>query len=76
MSVRTSRKVIPSALSVKHGQRGVFAVTVTVVLAACARVTLMIVQAAVSGDPAAAQTGIPGLIGWPSRLTRVNPVLG
>ncbi len=62
MSVRTSRKVTTSS-SAKRGQRGISGVTIAVVLAACAVVTLTIVQAATSGDTSAAQSGIPGLIG-------------
>jgi drug/metabolite transporter superfamily protein YnfA len=63
MSVRTSRKVISSVLGMKKNQRGISGVTIAVVLAAFAVVTLTIVQAATSGDASAAQTGIPGLIG-------------
>jgi Flp pilus assembly pilin Flp len=63
MSVRTSRNAISSALNARRDQRGVSGVTVAVVLAACAVVTLTIIQAAVSGDVSAAQTGVPGLIG-------------
>jgi hypothetical protein len=47
----------------KKNQRGISGVTIAVVLAAFAVVTLTIVQAATSGDASAAQTGIPGLIG-------------
>ncbi len=63
MSVRTSRKVISSVLGMKKKQRGISGVTVAVVLAAFAVVTLTIVQAATSGDASPAQTGIPALIG-------------
>lgn len=63
MSVRTSRKAISSVSNVMSGQRGVSGVTIAVVLAACAVVTLTIIQAATSGDPSAAQSGIPALIG-------------
>jgi hypothetical protein len=63
MSVRTSRKVLSSALNVKSAQSGISGVTIAVVLAACAVVTLTIVQAATSGGSTAAQSGIPGLIG-------------
>jgi hypothetical protein len=63
MSIRTSRKVITSALNVGSGQRGISGVTVAVVLAALAVVTLTIVQAATTGDTSAAQSGIPALIG-------------
>ncbi|MDA0596266.1 MAG: hypothetical protein O2921_01405 [Chloroflexi bacterium] len=59
MSVRTSRKVVTSAHDSNKSQHGVSAVTIAVVLAAVAVVTLTIVQAATTG----AQTGIPGLIG-------------
>ncbi len=63
MSVRTSRKVLSSALNAKSAQSGISGVTIVVVLAACAVVTLTIVQAATSGGSAVAQNGIPGLIG-------------
>ena len=63
MSVRTSRNAITSRTRSNSEQRGVSAVTVAVVLAACAVVTLTIVQAAMTGDSSAAQSGIPGLIG-------------
>lgn len=63
MSVRTSRNAISSALNSRNTQRGVSGVTIAVVLAACAVVTLTIIQAATSGDASAAQSGIPGLIG-------------
>jgi len=66
MSVRTSRKAItPDQPAFRSGrfQRGISGVTIAVVLAACAVVTLTIVQAATSGDASAAQSGIPGLIG-------------
>ena len=63
MSVRTSRKVISSVLGIKKNERGISGVTIAVVLAAFAVVTLTIVQAATSGDVPAAQSGIPALIG-------------
>jgi hypothetical protein len=63
MSVRTSRKVVTSAHDSNKSQHGVSAVTIAVVLAAVAVVTLTIVQAAATGDASAAQTGIHGLIG-------------
>jgi hypothetical protein len=63
MSVRTSREAITSALGAKAAQRGISGVTIAVVLAAFAVVVLTIVQAAASGDAAATQSGIPGLIG-------------
>ena len=63
MSVRTSRNAISTRQRHRSGQRGVSAVTIAVVMAACAVVTLTIVQAAISGDASAAQSGIPGLIG-------------
>lgn len=66
MSVRTSRKAItPDQPSFRSGrlQRGISGVTIAVVMAACAVVTLTIIQAATSGDASSAQTGIPGLIG-------------
>jgi drug/metabolite transporter superfamily protein YnfA len=63
MSVRTSRKVISSVLGIKKNERGISGVTIAVVLAAFAVVTLTIVQAATSGDASAAQSGIPALIG-------------
>ena len=63
MSVRTSRNAISTRQRLRSGQRSVSAVTIAVVMAACAVVTLTIVQAAISGDASAAQSGIPGLIG-------------
>jgi hypothetical protein len=63
MSVRTSRKAISSAAGARRRQRGISGVTVAVVLAAFAVVTLTIVQAATQSGGSAAQTGIPGLIG-------------
>lgn len=63
MSVRTSRKVISSAWNATNSQRGISGVTVAVVLAALAVVTLTIVQAATTGDSTAVQSGIPALIG-------------
>ncbi len=63
MSVRTSRKVVTSTHDSKRSQRGVSGITIAVVLAAVAVVTLTIVQAATTGDASAAQSGIPGLIG-------------
>ena len=63
MSVRTSRKAISSVLGMKKNQRGISGVTIAVVLAAFAVVTLTIVQAATSGDASSAQAGIPALIG-------------
>ena len=47
----------------KKNQRGISGVTIAVVLAAFAVVTLTIVQAATSGDASSAQAGIPALIG-------------
>ena len=47
----------------KKNERGISGVTIAVALAAFAVVTLTIVQAATSGDAAAAQSGIPALIG-------------
>ena len=63
MSVRTSRKVVTSAYGSKMSQLGGSGVTVAVVLAAFAVVTLTIFQAATTGDASATQSGIPGLIG-------------
>ena len=64
MSVRTSREAVSPAPRKAIGkQRGISGVTIAVVLAAFAVVTLTIVQAATSAPAAAAQTGIPGLIG-------------
>jgi uncharacterized membrane protein len=63
MLVRISRKAISNALNGRSRQRGVSGVTLAVMLAALAVVTLTIVQAAASGDPSAAQSGIPALIG-------------
>ncbi|MDG0866699.1 hypothetical protein GKO46_06365 [SAR202 cluster bacterium JH702] len=63
MSVRTSRKAITPDQPAGRLQRGISGVTIAVVMAACAVVTLTIIQAATSGDASAAQTGIPGLIG-------------
>ncbi len=63
MSVHTSRKAITSVLNTRRGQAGVSSVTIAVVLAAVAVVTLTIVQVATTGDASAAQSGIPGLIG-------------
>ena len=63
MSVRTSRKVITPAWIASNGQRGISGVTVAVVIAALAVVTLTIVQAVTTGDSSAVQSGIPALIG-------------
>ncbi|MCH7969624.1 MAG: hypothetical protein IH960_01110 [Chloroflexi bacterium] len=66
MSVRTVRKAISGTLnrqSSQISQRGVSGVTIAVMLAALATVTLTIVQAATAGGATAAQVGIPGLIG-------------
>ena len=63
MSLRTIRKAISNKSKSRLGQRGVSGVTVAVMLAALAVVTLTIVQAATSADATAAQVGIPGLIG-------------
>jgi len=63
LSIRTSSKVTKFARHDSTTQRGISGVTIAVVAAALAVVTLTIVQAATSGDASAAQAGIPGLIG-------------
>ena len=63
MSVRTLRQAISNTSKRHVGQRGFSGVTVAVMLAALAVVTLTIVQAATSADATTAQAGIPGLIG-------------
>ncbi len=66
MSVPTIRTAISFTFNGhggKTGQRGLSGVTVAVVLAALATVTLTIVQAVTTGGSTAAQAGIPGLIG-------------
>jgi hypothetical protein len=62
MSVRTSRNAIPAPCNSRR-QRGISGVTIAVVLAACAVVTLTIVQAATATSSTVAESGIPGLIG-------------
>ena len=63
MTVRRFLAVLTSTFHVQTAQRGVSGVTVAVVLAAAAALTLTVVQVATSGDSSAVQAGIPGLIG-------------
>ncbi|MDP6666071.1 MAG: hypothetical protein QF357_01585 [Dehalococcoidia bacterium] len=63
MSELTPRTIISKVPGRARGQRGVSAVTIAVMLAAMAVVTLTIVQAATTGDASTVQSGIPGLIG-------------
>ncbi|MCZ6539091.1 MAG: hypothetical protein O6922_04620 [Chloroflexi bacterium] len=66
MLVRTIWKALSGALNSqigRTGQRGIAGVTIAVLFAALAVVSLTIVQATMSAGATSAQDGIPGLLG-------------